>query len=298
LVPDRLENWTYQTLEALCAAGRSESDRHDFKSRLQEPKGTTKICCAFANSFGGFLVIGISETSKRFEIEGVEPNKELYGQLIAKIKADPEIAISSPNMIAIPESTKLVYVFEIPQSPRRPHLPTPVDERVFWKRLGSDCVPMTLEEVRYQMNIYEEKREKLALLVMEMSHIVRSLSEQTALPDGAYNGSIFSFDIIDRVVVESYSILKSDPNTIGALDTLKKKLMMVNAEKQKLLSMMAVSYAPEFKKQQAINYKNCVDGFLPGVTILTEQIEKSLGEKFGIKNPYKTPWIEGPSPEA
>jgi hypothetical protein len=289
LVPDRLENWTFQTLETLCAAGQSESDRHDFKLGLQEPKGTTKICCAFANSFGGFLVIGVGEKSKRFKIEGIEPSAELYGDLTAKVKADPDITISPPRTIAVPGSTKLVYVFEIPQSPRRPHLPTKVDERVFWKRLGSNCVPMALEEVRYQMNVYEEKREKLALLLMEFHHIVRSLGEQSTMPDGAYDGSIFSFDIIDRVVVESYSILKSDPNTIGALDTLKKRLMLVNAEKQKLLTIVTQPYMPEEKNKQATHYKKFVEGAIPGVIILTEQIERSLGEKFGIENPYKAP---------
>jgi hypothetical protein len=287
LVPDRLENWTFQTLEILCAAGQPESDRHDFKLGLQEPKGTTKICCAFANSFGGFLVVGVGEKSKRFKIEGVEPSAELYGELIAKVKADPDIAISPPKTITIPEATKLVYVFEIPQSPRRPHLPTKVDERVFWKRLGSNCVPMTLEEVRYQMNVYEEKREKLALLLMELTHIGRSLEEQTFIQDGTYNGSLFSFDIIDRVVVESYSILKSDPNTIGVLDTLKKRLMLANAEKQKLFSIMALPHHPGHHAQTATAYKAIIRGIMPEVVGITEQIGRSLNEKFGIVSPYK-----------
>lgn len=289
LVPDRLENWTFQTLEALCAAGQSESDRHDFKLGLQEPRGTTKICCAFANTFGGFLVIGVGEKSTQFKIEGIDPNKELYGQLLAKIKADPEIAISPPTTIAIPKSTKLVYVFEIPRSPRRPHLPTLADERFFWKRVGSDCIQMTLEEIRYQMNTYEEKREKLALMLMELSHIVRSLTEQSEIKDGIYDGSVFSFNIIDRVVVESYSILKSDPNTIGVLDTLKKQLMRANTEKQKLNSIMALPHDSGFLAQKATAYKIFIREILPGIVIIAEQIERSLKEKFGIESPYKIP---------
>ena len=253
MVPDRLENWTFETLETLCAAGQSESDRHDFKSGLQNPEGTTKICCAFANSFDGFLVIGVADKSNQFKIHVIETDKELYGHLVTKVKADPDITISMPRMIPILGSTRLVYVFEIPQSPRRPHLPTPADWRVFWKRVGSNCVQMTLEEVRYQMSVYEEKREKLALLLIELTHIVRSLEEQANYQDGHYNGVIFSFDIIDRVIVESYAILKNDLNSIGALDTLKKRLTIINSEKQKFLSMLTQPYMPDDQRTMINN---------------------------------------------
>jgi hypothetical protein len=92
----------------------------------------------------------------QFEIVGLEPNKELYGRFRAKVKTDPDIDIPPPKAIEIPDSDKLLYVFEIPQSPRRPHLPSAADRRFFWKRHGSDCTQMTLEEIRYQMNLYEE----------------------------------------------------------------------------------------------------------------------------------------------
>ena len=287
MVPDRLDSWTHQTIENLCSAGQSESDRHDFKLGLQDPKTTTKLCCAFANSFGGFLVIGVAEKLNGFHIEGIEPDKELYGKLIAKVKADPDIAIKPPKTIEVPGSAKLIYIFEIPQSSRRPHLPVPADWRVFWKRHGSDCVQMTLEEVRYQMNTYEEKREKLTLLVMELSHIIRALQEQTILEDGSYNGTTFSFDIIDRVVVESYSILKSDPDTIGALNTLKSKLMTINAEKQRLFSTMSQPGDQLRKTSEANQYKGFVVRAVPTVVPLIEQIEAALRKNFGIENPYK-----------
>jgi len=255
---------------------------------LQEPRGTTKICCAFANSFGGFLVIGVGEKkSTGFKIEGIEPNKELYGQLLAKIRAEPTITVCPPKTIAVAGSTKLVYIFEVPRSPRRPHLPMPVDERVFWKRVGSDCVQMTLEEVRYQMNNYEEKREKLTLLLMELHHIVRSLNEQASVQDRAYTGTMFSFDIIDRVIVESYAILRIDFRTIGVLDNLKHQLMLLNFEKQKLLSMLSMSYSAEDKTNLLIEYRNLVTRVLPGVAMIAEQIERSFKEKFEIECPYK-----------
>jgi len=268
--------------------GQSESDRHDFKFNLGELHNATKICCAFANTFGGFIVVGVKDAGPgKFLIVGLEPDKELYGKFIAKVKADPDIAISQPKTVNIPNSSKLIYVLEIPQSPRRPHLPLPVDQRVFWKRQGSDCVQMTLEEIRYQMNAYEEKREKLALLLVDLHHKLRSLGEQAATPDGHYNGDLFSFEIIDRVIVEAYAILKTDLDIFGALESIRQPLMLLNAEKQKMLTILTLSYGPEFKNATINSYRELVRKFIGQVTILVAQIERSLNEKFGIVNPYK-----------
>jgi hypothetical protein len=118
LIPGALNDWTYETIAALCASGRSESDRHDFKFNVAELHNATKICCAFANTFGGFIVVGVKDARPgQFDIVGLDPDKELYGKLLAKVKADPEIGISPPKPISIPSSSKLLYVFEIPQKP-------------------------------------------------------------------------------------------------------------------------------------------------------------------------------------
>ena len=288
MIPSTLNDWTYEAIETLCSVGQSESDRHDFKFNLGELHNATKICCAFANTFGGFIVVGVKDAGPgKFLIVGLEPDKELYGKFIAKVKADPDIAISQPKTVNIPNSSKLIYVLEIPQSPRRPHLPSPVDQRVFWKRQGSDCVQMTLEEIRYQMNAYEEKREKLALLLVDLHHKLRSLGEQAATPDGHYNGDLFSFEIIDRVIVEAYAILKTDLDIFGALESIRQPLMLLNAEKQKMLTILTLSYGPEFKNATINSYRELVRKFIGQVTILVEQIERSLNEKFGIVNPYK-----------
>lgn len=132
-VPVRLDAWTFASVQALCAAGYSESDRHDFKLGLPDPKGLTKVACAFANTFGGFIVIGVADTAGHFAPIGIDPDGEIYGKLHDKIRAEPEIAVSYPRQINVLGSSRVLYVFEIPQSTRRPHLPSPADERVFWK---------------------------------------------------------------------------------------------------------------------------------------------------------------------
>jgi hypothetical protein len=146
---------------------------------------------------------------------------------------------------------------------------------------------MTLEEIRYQMNTYEEKLEKLALLLIDLNHKVQSLNAQASLPGNHYNGDIFTFDIIDRVIVEAYAFLKADVSIFGALDTIRRRLMLVNAEKQKLLTILAMSYRLEDKNAEINRYRQTVGNNVSEVTILAEQIESSLKEKYGIVNPYK-----------
>ena len=108
MVPNRLADWTYEALVALCQVGQSEGEsRADFKSGLSDTRNTTKVCCAFANSYGGFLVIGVSD--KAFTLEGLEPDSELYKKLLDKVQAEPNIAISAPHTISIPGTERLVY---------------------------------------------------------------------------------------------------------------------------------------------------------------------------------------------
>jgi hypothetical protein len=97
-------------------------------------------------------------------------------------------------------------------------------------------------------------------MLIDLHHKVRSLEDQASIADNHYDGDIFSFEIADRVVAEAYAILKQDVNIFGALDTIRRRLMLLNAEKRKMLAVLTMSYANEFKAEQ---------------------------EKFGIVNPYK-----------
>src|SRR5260221_2147243 len=139
MLPRNLEEWSFEQIQELCSSGLGESDTHDFKLGLQDPKNTTKICCAFANSFGGFLIFGVSERGHSFTPEGVLPDNEFSAKLRQGIRAEPHIEVSMPKLLPVPGSDKVMYVFAVPQSMRRPHLPSMPEERFFWKRANSTC---------------------------------------------------------------------------------------------------------------------------------------------------------------
>jgi predicted HTH transcriptional regulator len=61
LIPEKLDGWTYEIVAELVQRNSGESDRHDFKRDLPDAPNLTKVCCAFANTKGGFVIIGIKE---------------------------------------------------------------------------------------------------------------------------------------------------------------------------------------------------------------------------------------------
>ncbi|MDQ0390568.1 AlbA family DNA-binding domain-containing protein [Labrys monachus] len=140
MIPETLDGWTFDVVRTLCEQLQPEGERHDFKFEFQEPCKTTKICCAFANAYGGFLVVGVRDGGPpAARPEGIRRSLEILKVLRDKVKAEPEIEIRGPRPIPVPGSEKVIYVFEVPRSERRPHLPSRKEDRVFWKRLGSQC---------------------------------------------------------------------------------------------------------------------------------------------------------------
>lgn len=85
----RLESWCYR---GACQKNINESDRHDFKFNLSDADNLTKISCAFANTKGGFIVLGVKDSNLRFNIKGIDEDKELAHKFGSKIiNAQPSI---------------------------------------------------------------------------------------------------------------------------------------------------------------------------------------------------------------
>lgn len=284
---NKLVDWDYSAIKLLCDVGKSESEKHDFKMNLPDTVSLTKLCCAFANASGGFIIFGVKDLGRKgFNILGIDRDKELYGKFIAKLKSDPAMDIAPPRMIDIPDSSQVLYVFEILRSNRAPHLPSTADHRIFWKRHGSDCIQMTLEEIRYQMLNYQEKREKLALLLMDFNNKIMSLKIQGSLLGGEYNGDLFSFDIIDQVIVETFIILKDEHHFFKRLERIRSVLMMINIKKQRMIHEQ-LRDSDLLKLQFITDYKDFVQRSIPEIVEITAEVETLFKVKFDVENPYK-----------
>jgi hypothetical protein len=289
MVPKTLEEWSLETVQELCSAGLGESDTHDFKTALPDARNTTKISCAFANTFGGFLIYGVRERSGSFCIEGVDADNELSARLRQRIRADPHIEVSLPKLISVPGSAKVLYVFAIPQSTRRPHLPSVAEERFFWKRSNSICEYMTLEEIRYQMLSYDEKKEKLTLLVIDLAAKaarLKRLADATSIP-GSNIGMVFTFDVIDRVLVEAYSFLKDHRRIIENIERLREYLMGINFETTQLSHLLALSETPGYKASRLRHFTTYVNTKLQFSLDCIAFVQRRLKELHDIDDPYE-----------
>ena len=94
--------------------------------QLQKMKELSKDISAFANTSGGFLIIGVD---KHYNIVGIEKkiqNKDIdeWINQILSSNIEPQIFYFDPKVIEIPESEKVIVVIHIPESTKKPHIVT------------------------------------------------------------------------------------------------------------------------------------------------------------------------------
>lgn len=288
-VPTQLDEWTYDVVVELVKLGLCEGERHDFKLDLPEPEGLTKVCCAFANSQGGFVVLGVKDLGGSYEVRGIDINTEIAKKFSDKLKAVPSIEYASPTMLPIPSSSKVLYVFHVYRSADRPHIPLVSDKRFFWKRTPGGCEQMNYNEIQEQFIRLEERREKLKLLFIELSFYQESL-KHTHL-DQADKYSLVTLDsgVLDRLLVDIYSAVQNDSRLMNILLSLRFHIRVMNAKAQIFFSQMALPGTNNSelatKHNQFMKAKSEI--LLP---LIAEGIE-ILGKRFGLKDPFP----DGPS---
>jgi predicted HTH transcriptional regulator len=115
-VPDKLADWTLAAITDLVESGYSESDRFDFKEKINEgdrksAERLRSVCCAFANASGGFLVFGVADAgAARERIVGL-PRSTEYGAALADATRmiEPALVLHVQNPhLALPNSNVLV----------------------------------------------------------------------------------------------------------------------------------------------------------------------------------------------
>lgn len=285
-IPSTLDAWTYELVKELCGLGQVETDRHDFKFRLPPGETLTKICCAFANSNGGFIVLGVKDRSGHFIVEGTDPNGEIANEFGQKLRAVPTIHFETPKLIHISGSPSVLYVFHVPRSENRPHIPADSSKRVFWKRTNTGCEQMTIEEIRAQFMNYEERRERVKLLAIELFENQQQLSEISNVDEGRYSLITLDSAVLDRLLVDSYSVIQDDPDLIKLLFGLRRAIRICKVKSNIFYSQMQMApYLADEGQAQALtaNHNKFMTEKASVLIPLIDRALRIIEERFGFR---------------
>jgi len=100
-------------LKALIAQG--EHQQLDFKFRIDDSKKIARTLCAFANTDGGRLLIGVKDNGK---IAGVDPNEEIHMiEAAAEMYCNPKLKIETRVW---QEDMKLVLDIWVEKTTKKP----------------------------------------------------------------------------------------------------------------------------------------------------------------------------------
>ncbi len=292
MIPGRLEDWTYDIIENLINKNINESERHDFKLTLPEPPKLRKICCAFANTKGGFIILGIKDRGSEFVIEGIDNDKELahkFGQKITNIQ--PTIDPDLPRVINIPNSKKVLVVFHIPLSDERPHLPSAEDERIFWKRTNKGNAHMTYDEISMSFQRYEERREKIKLLYIELLSNIETLKEMkvdqsTQNISKSYSVLTLDSSIITSLLTDLYTIIGKNTELIKCLFIIRRNIQTINTKSRIFHSHIST---PRTDLNQLVKEHNeFMNGQIDFLIPINEKAMDILEKRFNLQNPLNT----------
>jgi hypothetical protein len=143
---------------------------------------------------------------------------------------------------------------------------------------------MTLDEIREQFLRYEERRDKLKLLFIELL-VNREDFETASKIEGSDQYSLITFDstVLDRLLVDTYSVIQGESQLIRILLTLRRRIRLANAKARIFFGQMAL---PLSDKNQIVALHNqymkeCADFLL----LLIEEAITILEDRFALKNP-------------
>ncbi len=173
-LPEKLDQWTYDTVVAIVRKYEFEPGSFDYKGALVLPRTDPKreevyasikrTVCSMANADGGFILFGVRDRSETVSspddrIIGIPLGGDLRKQFSEKISAiqRPVDFDASPTPIICRTDLNLgIFVVYIPQSQFRPHMDLPTG--AFYRRgEGGKADKMNFYEVRDQM-LYTEGR--------------------------------------------------------------------------------------------------------------------------------------------
>lgn len=247
LIPTRLNEWNYEVIKKLVDQNTFETDTFDFKYKFKLPEpghheNLVNTACALANTRGGFIVFGVQRKDNGLhEIEGIDKRDNIameFGQQLNNV--NPAINFIPQNpAIEIPGTGKVLPVFHIPKSEKRPHAN---ETNQFYYRTNKGNEHMNYEQIREAFLRYEEQRHNLRLLYLELGYNKNIAQEIKSVGSKAsgdfYSELYFEFEIVVRLLPEIYPFIQNDEEFIKTLFELRSLLSTANSRIRMLHSFI------------------------------------------------------------
>ena len=296
MIPNTLDDWNYRLVERLVKDGFFETDRFDLKEDIPHGNDTRgkerleKSVCAFANAEGGFLVLGIKDDrslSVKARIIGIDSNRDFpreFGDKIANIEPHLYYDFRNPA-ISIPNTSNVVHVVKIDQSPERPHW-TGKRELYFRTNKGNEL--MSYQQVRDSFLGEEQRRQKLRLLFIELltnreqCDVVTTSEEKIS---DHYSLVTLDSSMLKSLLVDTYPMIIKEIELVRLLISIREQINVMNNKTRIFYSIVSL---PMSNKSQICKEHN--EYLNSKVQVLIPMLDEALNilkEKYGLINPFE-----------
>ncbi|MEE9442625.1 MAG: ATP-binding protein [candidate division Zixibacteria bacterium] len=128
-----------------------------YKKNDKGKKELLKDISAMANAYGGIIIIGISDEDHRAkELIGVENAKDFESDINKCAKDSIKHPINHLETFITPfDDNKSFITIIVPNSSNKPFMVQHGNHWRFWKRVGTDNLPMSVQEIK-DMVLFEE----------------------------------------------------------------------------------------------------------------------------------------------
>ena len=170
----------------------------EYKAEVPRAKSLAKECCAFANTNGGLLIVGVADPREGVaptEFPGVpvnpDPVQRIEGMLVNSITPPVRYA-SKPVVFQNEEGEERCYVLLHVEPSDELHQVSVDDVGTFYRRVGSSSVPMGPYEIRQRVEAVLEasrrQRERIRERLKELPDDF-ALAYTAVMPDTPFVGS-------------------------------------------------------------------------------------------------------------
>lgn len=296
MIPNILDDWNYHLVERLVKDGFFETDRFDLKEdipRRDDISGKERLeksVCAFANTEGGFLVFGIKNDrslSPKDRIVGIDSNRDFpreFGD--KKTNIEPHLYYDFKNpAISIPDTSNVVHIVKIDQSPERPHW-TGKRELYFRTNRGNEL--MSYQQVKDSFLGEEQRRQKLRLLFIELltnreqCDVVTTSDEKIS---DYYSLVTLDSSMLKSLLVDTYPMIIKEIELVRLLISIRQNIEVMNNKTRIFYSI--VSFPMSNKRQIVKEHNEYLNSQVQGLIPMLDEALNILKEKYGLINPFE-----------